>query len=133
MTRRFLLLFLVFLAILVLHYAIITRGLYNRYWWLDIVLHTFGGMWVGGVYVFLRSSTRLVFWRVFLFALTVGIFWEILEFVFNTPFFGVDEAHFSNPLWVLDTLSDLFVDVVASLAFVGFIRLNQIRWEKTHA
>lgn len=115
MAFRLILLSLSLVAILGLHMVSITAeyNWYNEFWWLDWILHFAGGAWVAVFsLVFKRRAQPLA---VVAFAFFVGIGWEVLEYVFNVPFFGVGEASFGDSLWILDTLMDLFFDVSAAM------------------
>lgn len=117
--------FFIFLAQVV---AIIWH-LYFYIWWLDIPMHIVGGAWVAlfalaSYYASLRitESERehsVVFVVAFAIActLTVGLFWEVYEF-------GVDHAVGDSGAGLLDTLQDLFNDLIgailASWMFVNF-------------
>ena len=106
---------LILAVILALHAAIVERDLYNRIWWLDIALHTVGGMWVAAVLIYLLRVRAL--WPVLLGAVVLGILWEALEYLFNVPFFGLGKRSFSDALWLFDTLVDLIIDAGAAALF----------------
>ena len=75
-------------------------------------MHTFGGFWVAWLLLSARrglSASLLV-----LLILLIGVLWEALEFFFISPWFGWT-PRVNDPIWLLDTLSDLAVDMGAGL------------------
>ncbi|HEY4477002.1 MAG TPA: hypothetical protein VJB56_00040 [Candidatus Paceibacterota bacterium] len=125
---RYLILVSSLVAILVAHSVAVENGYYNTFWWLDNVLHAAGGAWVAhfALIVFgARSRAQIV-----LFVFLCGGAWEILEFFLNTPFFGVNEANIRDPIWLLDTLTDLTVDVVAGFLF-SLLIISKSGYNKT--
>lgn len=108
---RYIILLAALVVILGAHAVAVSREYYIAYWWLDIVLHAAGGIWIASasfVYLKLRSRTTI-----FLSLCFFATAWETLEFFLNTPFFGIDEAHIGDPLWILGTIKDLVVGVSA--------------------
>lgn len=91
---------------------------YNQFWWLDWILHFAGGAWMTLFFLVLRPRTQSLV--VIGFVFFVGIGWEMLEYMFSVPFFGVGEASFADSLWILDTLMDLFFDVSAAMLVAVF-------------
>ncbi len=118
MASRLGVLLLSLVAILGLHAASIMPEYdwYNQFWWLDWILHFAGGAWVASLFLVVRANTQSL--TVIGFVFFVGIGWEVLEYMFSVPFFGVGEASFSDSLWILDTLMDLFFDVSAAVLVV---------------
>jgi len=125
---RYLILIASLAAILTAHSVAADTGYYNTFWWLDIVLHAAGGAWVAyfSFVVFCARSRALIF----MFVLLFGGAWEILEFFLDTPFFGVNEANIRDPIWFLDTLTDLTVDVVAGFLF-SLLIISKSGYNKT--
>lgn len=77
-----------------------------------------GGAWVAYLFLVLRRRARPI--AIISFVFLIGIGWEVLEYMFNVPFFGVGEASFADSLWILDTLMDLFFDVIAAMLVAVF-------------
>jgi hypothetical protein len=89
----------------------ISNHLYFAYWWLDMLEHFLGGLWVGITFLWAylmymvsgqyKLSRKKVFWSMFWAFLVVAISWEIFElFVQGTA----GEANF-----VSDTSTDLII------------------------
>lgn len=112
---RYLILIASLVVILTAHGIAVENGYYNTFWWFDNVLHAAGGAWVAYLsLIVFRARSRA---QIVMFVFLCGGMWEILEFFLNTPFFGVNEAHIRDPIWLLDTLTDLVVDVIAGFLF----------------
>jgi len=125
---RYLILIASLAAILTAHSIAVHNGHYNTFWWLDIVLHAAGGAWVAYFsFVVFRARSRA---QIFMFVLLCGGAWEMLEFFLDIPFFGVNEAHIRDPIWLLDTLTDLTVDVVAGFLF-SLLVIRKSRYNTT--
>jgi hypothetical protein len=95
-------------------------------WWLDIPLHILGGMWVAlsAFVIYYRShyaghknhSALFVVSFAICTALSVGLLWELYEFV-------VDRAMATNDIQLADSLKDLFDDFLGGIvAAVIFLR-----------
>jgi|GEM_PF-1266915 len=95
------------------------RNWYNQFWWLDWILHFAGGAWVALMFTVSTRRARPISIISFVFA--AGFLWEVLEYYYNIPFFGVGEASFSDSLWILDTLIDLGLDVGAAVLVAVFV------------
>jgi uncharacterized membrane protein len=101
--------------------------LYWRFPWYDILMHFLGGVVVGAVYLWvvryeLPASLKKyeTFAYVFLFALVIGILWEIFEY-----FVGIDRE-FSRATRQFDTALDLVMDVSgATLSYIAFSRFRK--------
>lgn len=101
------------LAIIFIHRYFALKHWYVRVWWLDIVLHAVGALFLFVLYkMFVQSKS---FIRFCIFLLFVGFGWEVFEFFFNGPLFGVEDARLDNPIWALDTIKDLIVDMTAGM------------------
>lgn len=117
-------------VITALHVAALYFFWYWSIWWYDILMHTLGGVWVGGVALFLFSTDRFsgfptrvpLFQYIlpFLIVVAVGFLWESYEF-------SVDTLIAPDPQNdLLDTVADMGADVVgALLASLIFIRGNK--------
>jgi hypothetical protein len=115
------------------------RDYYYRFWWWDIVLHTGSGFLlgiVGLIAMFLLNQTdhlprgiRPVFLCFFAvtFAVTLGVIWEIFEFVVDRIWPEVNMQ--SNETGVADTMHDLIVDtggaVIVALMGWAYIRCGR--------
>lgn len=120
MASRIALLGIALIVILGIHTLGITpeRNWYNQFWWLDWILHFAGGAWVALMYVVSTRHPRPV--SIVAFTFIVGFVWEVLEYYYNVPFFGVGEASFADSLWILDTLIDLALDTGAAVLVAVF-------------
>jgi hypothetical protein len=94
---------------------------FDKFWWLDIVLHFAGGAWVAlAAYAFIPplkrvSGRRKLITLLTLAAFAVGIGWEIFEFAIEKYY----SVNFQGP--PLDTLSDLIFDVLGGAAGALYI------------
>lgn len=108
-------------------------GFYGRFHWWDTALHTTSGCLlgiVGFIAVFLINGTdhrpegmriSLVAVFGFMFAVTLGVFWEIYEFVADMLVPGLDmQVAATGPA---DTMVDMIVNTIgaAVVAFLGYI------------
>lgn len=108
------------------------RDYYDLIWWWDIALHTSSGFLLGIVgfllvYVLnenkrvdLQLRPRFVALFAYLFAVTVGVIWEIFEFAMDN-FFGTDmqKSLLGDNSGLTDTMWDLIVDNVGALVISG--------------
>ena len=77
------------------------------------MLHAVGALFLVALYkIFVRRRSFLGFC---IFLIVAGFIWEVFEFFFNGPLFGVEEARLNNPIWLLDTIKDLLVDLIAGM------------------
>lgn len=100
---------------------------YTYFWWWDIFLHALSGVLLGIVgfilvYIFnseekirLHLSPFFVGLFTFVFAVSIGVFWEIFEFGLDM-IFGFDTQHGS----LEDTMWDLVVDSIGAF-FIGVV------------
>lgn len=117
------------------------------YW--DTILHAFSGMMLGALgfilvrflneskHIHIQLTPFFVAFFAFCFAVTMGTLWEIYEFIADGLFSTNMQKFIASDFKVLigrealsDTMSDLIVDTVSSLAvsFYGYICLK--RWRK---
>ena len=123
MDRKKLLTILAYLIffIFILHFAATKFYWYYSLWYLDIIMHFLGGIWIGlaSIYIFQPKefffSTTL---KILFVVLLVGIGWEIYEFLVN-------DTLAQNPMDFPDTFSDLFFDL-----FGGFCAILYT-WSRT--
>ncbi len=86
-------------------------------------MHFLGGFWLGLFFIYffhrLGASSNIsykYFFKIILPVLVVGVFWEVFEF-FAYNHFG------QNPFDALDTVSDIFFDLVGgTFAMIYFFR-----------
>ena len=107
-------------TIAIVHTVSIEFYIYWKYLWLDIPMHAFGGIacalgFSTLPFFGLRPESRYtsLLW-ITLFTLSVGIVWEIFEFTA-----GISQ---NEPGFVLDTILDLFMDVVGGFIGYGLVR-----------
>lgn len=100
------LMFFIFLA----NFFILKFYWYSLVWYLDIIMHLLGGLWVGLFFLYILSrrsrlyfSTSLVLKLVF-YSLIVGIIWELYELRLNI----ISSTSFN----LGDTLSDILFDLL---------------------
>ncbi|MEX0600268.1 MAG: hypothetical protein WD423_15545 [Rhodothermales bacterium] len=118
------------------------RSYYEIYWWWDLALHASSGLLLGVlgfllVYLLneserveLHMRPRFVALFAVLFAMAVGVVWEIFEF-------GVDQMlgtqmqkpMLGDPSGLTDTMWDLILDTVGA-AIVGFLGWMYMKAEK---
>lgn len=88
----------------------------NYYWstnWYDFPMHFLGGLWLALFFLWLGSWVSLPIapsnvFRVFVFVLIVGIFWELYELYFHI-------TDVSDHIYVWDTSHDLIMDITGGL------------------
>lgn len=111
------------------------RDYYQRIWWWDIALHTGSGLLLGIVgfllvYVLNESRRIDIYLRprfvalfAFMFAVTVGVLWEIFEFAMDSLFgLNMQKPMLGDPSGLTDTMWDLIVDASGALviSFLGW-------------
>jgi len=111
------------------------RGLYTAIWWWDIALHFCSGLLLGilgfltiyvmneneRVQIYLRPKFAALF--AFIFAVTAGALWEIIEFSLDQTFgFTMQRPMFGDPSGLTDTMWDLIVDALGagSVSLLGW-------------
>lgn len=122
--------FLLFLVIFVFGSLFLgeAQGLYRDFWWWDLALHLGSGFLLGIVGLLLvyvlngvsetgeRMRPGFVAFFAFLFAVAVGAFWEILEFVLDIFFtLKMQTDKTGKGCGLTDSMSDLSVDAVGAL------------------
>lgn len=99
--------------------------------WYDSALHLAGGFWIGLIYLewarirnekFILSEAEV--FKVILFALMIGLAWEVFEVVYDLTF--AENSGFL-PLngGLFDTAKDLILDMVGALIATFTIRHNR--------
>lgn len=109
------------------------RSFYERYWWWDIALHASSGLLlgiVGFLLVYVLNESRNIDLQLrpgfvalfaFLFAVTVGTLWEILEFISDqTLGTNMQKPMRGDPSGLTDTMWDLIVDTLGALVISLF-------------
>lgn len=100
---------------------------YQRIWWWDIALHTSAGLLMGimgFLLVYILNETERVRLNLtagfiaifaFLFAITIGTFWEIFEFAVD-QIFGTDmqKPMLGDPSGLTDTMWDVIVNAAGA-------------------
>jgi hypothetical protein len=115
----------ILLVVGVVHYFSINNALYFYYQWLDIPVHFLGGLWTGFIFFwfFSRFSLDFVFVNrktiiisLMVCALSVGLIWEVFEFFAKIAVLVPD-------IYLIDTIKDLFTDVLGALvSYIYFIK-----------
>jgi hypothetical protein len=91
-------------AILYLQTYALENYLYWKYWWMDVVMHSLGGILIGGVSLFISQDEfipvfqKRPYFSVLFFALAVAISWEVFEWVYTI---------YDSDNYVADTVSDI--------------------------
>ena len=104
-------------------------GFYGRFYWWDTMLHTISGCLlgiVGFISVFLINGTdhrpegmrvSLIAIFGFMFAVTLGVFWEIYEFAADNLIPGLDmQVVATGPA---DTMVDMIVNLIGAAVIAG--------------
>ncbi|MEO8637524.1 MAG: hypothetical protein ABI430_01325 [Candidatus Taylorbacteria bacterium] len=122
--------FVLIVCIVVLHFSALVFYLYWSIWWYDEVVHYLGGVWIAlaslwlfffSGYVHLKANrSAQILAMVVIFALTIGVLWELFEFLFGESFIV------SN--YEIDTLSDLLMDIAGGLS--GYLYFVFRKYEK---
>jgi hypothetical protein len=124
--------FILFAILIILYLVILREKLFFFYPWSDMPMHFLGGLVVGSVTYFLMlliasardkkfSRTQYV-GGILVSVFTVGILWEIYEFIFGLTF--------TISYWP-DTLSDIVMDILGG-SFVAYCAyLHNQMLEKT--
>ena len=119
-------LFAVGLVALVNIYFGIMLGFYLTNFWWDWIAHFLGGMWAGfcGAWFFLHWGRRLTVLECALFALAIGLGWEVWEYSVGV---GGSAVEFM-PYWA-DTIKDLIMDAIGGAA-AGLIAQYEYVWRR---
>lgn len=109
------------------------RSYYERIWWWDIALHASSGLLLGIlglllVYVLnederveIHMRPRFVALFAFVFAVAVGVMWEIFEFAMDrTVGTRMQKPMFGDPSGLTDTMWDLIVNALGALGISVF-------------
>lgn len=116
------------------------QNYYTRFWWWDIALHAIAGFLMGIlgfllIYMFneieetrQRMRTGFMSFFAFMFALSIGALWEIMEFTLDRLLgMNLQKAMLGDPSGLTDTMVDLIVDAIgaAMICIYGYYHLNQ--------
>ena len=91
---------------------------YFSIWYLDMIMHFLGGLWVGLVSIYLFSFNKNFFWAFKILGIVffIGLGWELFEIIVN-------DVITKNPLNFLDISSDIFFDLAGgAMAILYFIK-----------
>ncbi len=132
------------LTVVIFIYAGIFLGevhdFYIRFWWWDTLLHTIAGVVLGFagfmfLYILyrqnrLKADPSIIAFFAFCFALSMGLLWEIFEFLVDS-IFGADMQKSrglegDTRLGLMDTMWDLIADSIGALfsSVSGYIYLK---------
>ena len=101
---------------------------YQRLWWWDVALHTTAGLLMGVlgfllVYILNESKRVEIYMKpgfialfAFMFAVTIGTFWEIFEFAMDQIFgLNMQKPMLGDPSGLTDTMWDMIVNALGAL------------------
>lgn len=94
-----------------LNYIALKFHWYYSIVWFDMLMHFLGGVWVAFIllWVFpIKILSKSYFLKLILGILFVGVSWEVFEIMFNNIIAG-------NPFDIIDTMSDLFFDMLGGI------------------
>lgn len=85
----------------------IEQDYFRTIWWWDILLHVLGGVWAGllGAWVAGFFGFRVTLVRCILFALSIGVGWEVFEY-------AADLEHSIFMSYSTDIIKDVFDDML---------------------
>jgi hypothetical protein len=115
-------------SIFVIHTVAQIHFLYWKYWWFDMPMHFFGGVFLGflAVYIYIFIVKQKIFsikiqWIVMIlgFVFVVGLGWEVYEFFIDQSFTTRTPNYF-------DTISDLFFDLAGGCMSILFLIKKRI-------
>jgi len=120
------------------------REFYSRFWWWDLALHSTSGVLLGIlgfllVYILnqnpridLHMQPGFVALFAFCFSMAVGAVWEIFEFAMDQVFgMNMQKPMFGDPSGLTDTMWDLIVDAIGTVAISTYGWLYLHRGRKT--
>lgn len=117
------------------------HSFYARIWWWDIMLHALSGVIIAGIGFSLvgilngeerlpvELSPAFVAIFSFSFALSMGVIWEIFEFLVDSLFgINMQKSGLPDTMWdlIVDALGALVVSIVGYLYLRGDIKLFEI-------
>lgn len=116
------------------------RDYYTRFWWWDMALHTTSGFLLGIIgflmvhilneteEIGLQMKPGFVAFFAFLFAIGIGVIWEIFEFSMDALFgMNMQKPMLGDPSGLTDTMWDLIVDSIGALivSMFGYIYIKR--------
>ena len=109
---------LVLLMFFIFILDILARQFYWYYsvWYFDILMHFLSGFWVGLFFLYAFYSRNIFSKKsltVILYVLVIGILWEVFEFYVHN-YMGQD------PFNTLDTITDIFLDLLGGVSAVWY-------------
>ena len=107
--------------ILIVNYAAMKFYWYYSIPWFDMLMHFFGGLWLGFAFIWLYQP-GISYLKIIAGVLLFGVFWEVFEMVIHQSFLR-------DPFDLPDTLSDLFFDMLGGGVAVFYL-INQKRNER---
>jgi hypothetical protein len=125
--KKFLIISLILIALI--HIPGTIYKWYYKIWWLDILMHIFGGFWVGLLFLyiieknydlknFLFNTNKNIVFLIILtlgFIALIGVLWEFYEFFMDVIILK-KYIYNAEPGYILfDTLKDLFNDLIGGL------------------
>jgi hypothetical protein len=107
--------------LLVTHFVALELYLYWKFWWLDILMHLLGGVWLVSIWRTLTDMELIPFrwWRLRIIlpvTITLMIIWEI---------FGVYVEDGFKVGYITDTVGDIVCGIVGVM--VGFWLLRKLQ------
>lgn len=118
----FIFLFILSAVIALLHFIAFEFYFYWKFWWFDILMHFFGGLWIGlmalwlvflsGYIIRFHLSYRTAFFTAIFSVIVIGIGWELFE-----VWSGVLLEEKAN--YIFDTTIDFIMDLAG--AFLGYL------------
>ena len=116
------------ILIAALHAWSLLNAGYFYIWWLDVLLHFLGGLWLGSIAIFflaprleqLRLNPFFVFVVLISLVALGGILWEFFEYGYDLAIGRKGLGPIAQP-GVDDTMADLFLDLLGgALAYFLF-------------
>ncbi|AUD79224.1 hypothetical protein CW740_08190 [Kangiella profundi] len=116
------------------------RDYYTKFWWWDMALHTTSGFLLGitgflMVHVLnetdeigIHMKPGFVAFFAFLFAIGIGVIWEIFEYSMDALFgMNMQKPMLGDPSGLTDTMWDLIVDSIGALivSMFGYIYIKR--------
>lgn len=141
MTNLTKILILLFLTIGIVHLTALQSGWYYIYPRIDIPMHIVGGVWAAILFFWIfeiRKDNYLFvtpWWISEILALSfvafIGVLWEFSEFLYDVFISPSRGYAYVTQMGVVDTMKDLFFDLVGGLAaWVTIIRIKKTKMTK---
>ena len=114
------------------------RDYYFKFWWWDLMLHTFSGFalgFIGFLFLYtlaskdmLKAKPGVIVLFAFCFSLAMGALWEITEFTIDSTLgTNMQKPMLGDESGLTDTMFDLIVDAIGALvaAILGYLYLKR--------